>query len=122
MKRIYHPYWNWEEYKAGMWRNVSALSAVSFLSKAIKFTGDAELYGSFMLKVADAWPISCEHNLTDVSQNRKAWIGHAAACLAIQCPEHITREAWGRLTQKQQDDANAKAEEAIKYWELSHAS
>lgn len=121
MKRIYHPYWNWEEYKAGMWRNVSALKAVSFLSAAVKFTGDAELYGSFMVRVANEWPISCEHNLTDISQNRRAWIGHAAACLAIGVPEHITRAAWGRLTQNQQDEANAKADEAIRYWELNHA-
>lgn len=60
---------------------------------------------------------SDEHHLTDVGSNRKAWLGHAAACLAIQAPEDITRQAWGYLSQKQQDDANLQAEMTIKVWE-----
>lgn len=104
-----------------MWRTVSGDERIDFLRKAIEFTGDAELYGSFMLRVIAEWPISCEQNLTDTSQNRKAWIGHAATCLAIDCPEDITRQAWSQLSQKQQDDANAKAQEAIEKWEKEHA-
>ena len=70
-----------------------------------------------MLKVADNWKYSCEHNLTKKDTNRKAWIGHAAVAMAIQCPEDIVRQAWGHLTTKQQDLANMKAQEAIKQWE-----
>lgn len=88
-----------------------------WLRKAIEFTGNAELYGEWMLKVADAWKFSCEHNLTKIDTNRKAWIGHAAVALAIDCPEDIVREAWGYLSTKQQDEANAKAAIAIEYWE-----
>ena len=84
---------------------------------AIEFTGDAELYGSYMLRVTQEWPNSCEHNLTDRSQNRRAWIGHAAVALAIQCPEDIVRSAWSRLSEKQQIDANAQADAAIRSWE-----
>lgn len=104
-----------------MWRTVSGDERIDFLRKAIEFTGDAELYGAFMLRVIAEWPISCEQNLTDTSQNRKAWIGHAATCLAIDCPEDITRQAWSQLSQKQQDDANTKAQEAIEKWEKEHA-
>ncbi len=121
MKRIWHHYQKWEEYHAGMWGNVSAQDSLKLLADAIKFTGDADLYGSFMRRVIKEWPISCEHNLTETGQNRKAWIGHAAACLAIKCPEHITREAWGHLSQDQQDRANDKAQEAIEAWESAHA-
>lgn len=88
MKRIYHPFWDWEDYKAGMWNKSKNKD---LLQKAIEFTGNAELYGSYMFRITDEWPISCEHNLTDLSQNRKAWLGHAACCLAIGCPEDITR-------------------------------
>jgi hypothetical protein len=73
-----------------------------------------------MLKVIKQWPISCEHNLTDFSINRKAWIGHAACCLALNVPENITRMAWHHLTEKQQDEANEKARIAIKIWEKIH--
>lgn len=117
MKRIWHPYTSWEDYKAGMWRTVSGKEKAYLLQKAIIFTGNAALYGEWMLKVIDAWPIGCEHNFTDTSINRRAWVGHAACCMAINCPESVTREAWKHLNQQQQDDANAVADIAIKTWE-----
>lgn len=70
-----------------------------------------------MLQVADKWKYSCEHNLSNKTQNRKAWIGHAACALALGCPEDITREAWSYLTEEQQQRANDEAQKAIKYWE-----
>ena len=120
MKRIYHPFYKWEEVSAGMWESVSGKELAGHLARAIEFTGNAVLYGSFMLKVIKSWPYSCEHNLTDENINRKAWIGHAATALAIGCPEHITRMAWGRLSQQQQDDANAQAQSAINQWIKTH--
>lgn len=103
-----------------MWRKCSRDEEAEFLRQAIEFTGDAELYGSWMMKVIEAWPISCEQNLTDQGMNRQAWIGHAAVCLAIKCPEYITRMAWWELTDQQRDEANAKADLAIAEWERRH--
>ena len=113
--RIYHPYWDWEEVDANMWGSVS--DKAKFLELAIEFTGDHKLYGRFMMRVANEWPVSCEHNLSNITQNRKAWIGHAAVALAIGCPEDITRKAWGYLSQEQQDLANGVAQQAIEHWE-----
>jgi hypothetical protein len=121
LDRIYHHYSKWEEVPAGMWRLVTGAEHDDLLAKAIKFTGDASLYGSWMLIALDRWPFSCEQNLSCPSMNRQAWIGHAATCLAINCPEAITREAWRFLSVKQQDDANAKADEAILEWENRHS-
>ncbi len=73
-----------------------------------------------MGRVVDEWKNSCEHNLTNKTQNRKAWIGHAACALAFNCPEDIVREAWGYLTEKQQIAANCKAVNAIEYWEENY--
>lgn len=115
LTRIYHPYWEWEEVKANMWGGVS--DRKRFLKRAIEFTGDHKLYGRFMVKVADQWNKSCEHNLSNATQNRRAWIGHAACALAFECPEDIVREAWKHLTEDQQYKANKKADEAIEYWE-----
>jgi hypothetical protein len=117
VKQKYYSYDKWEDYVNGMWRKVPLSEESKYLDEAIRFTGNAEEYGSYMLLVAKEWPISCEHNLTDISQNRKAWIGHAACCLAIKCPEYITRQAWGYLTKQQQDEANNKADIAISWWE-----
>ena len=105
-----------------MWRKASKAEEETLLQKAIEFTGNAKLYGSYMLRVIREWPISCEHNLTDISVNRKAWVGHAAASIAIDAPEYITRMAWAYLTPVQQRDANTEAQNAIDLWEAIHAN
>lgn len=120
MKRIYHHYTKWEEVEAGMWKKYNSYIEEQFFIKAVEFTGNVELYGEWMLRVIDAWPISCEQNLSCGGMNRQAWIGHAACCLAIKCPEHITRLAWWQLPKEIQDAANAKADYAIKIWEQRH--
>ena len=117
MEQIYHNYNLWEDYKSGMWRKLKKQEEKEYLQKAVDFTGDADLYGHWMIQVVKNWKYSCEHNLTDVSQNRRAWIGHAACQLAINCPEYITRQAWGFLSKDQQDKANAVADKAILLWE-----
>lgn len=116
---IWHPFWLWEEVDHNMWGTVQ--NKREWLDAAIKFTGDHALYGSWMRKVADAWTFSCQHHLTKFDKNRKAWIGHAAVAMAIQCPEDIVREAWGHLSKEQQDSANAQAQAAIEYWEITYA-
>ena len=103
-----------------MWRNVKAFEREKFLANAIEFTGNSEAYGAAMHRVIEEFPIACEHNLTDIGQNRQAWIGHAACYLAFECPEDIVREAWGMLTELQRIEANCKAHDAIEKWVTHH--
>ena len=98
-----------------MWRK--AENREQMLNEAIDFTGDAERYGAAMLRVIREWSYSCEHNLSNISQNRKAWIGHAACALEKGFCEDVVREAWGHLSEQQQREANAKAQQAIEEWE-----
>lgn len=117
MQRVFIPYWFWEEYYAGMWSNIFGEQRDRLLYDAIVFTGNAELYGKYMQRVIREWPYSCLHNLSCVGMNRQAWIGHAACALAMNVPEDIVRLAWHSLTQKQQDEANQQADNAIIKWE-----
>ena len=94
----------------------------TYLQRAIEFTGNAQRYGKYMMRVVKEWRYSCEHNLTDRSQNRRAWVGHAACALAFQCPEDIVRQAWGHLSEQQQNEANAQADIAIGYWECQNGN
>lgn len=109
----------WEEIETNMWGDVKNKPA--WLDKAVRFTSDHVLYGRFMVKVVNCWPVSCENWLTDYSVNRKAWVGHAACAMAINCPEKITREAWGLLTDEQRELANRQANRAIQMWEYNYA-
>jgi len=115
IKRIYHPYWRWEEVEYNMWGKVD--DRYAYLKKAIEFTGDHIQYGKAMLGVIDAWKYSCEHNLSNTSSNRRAWIGHAACAYSFRCPEDIVRAAWAHLTDKQRELANDQADIVIKIWE-----
>ena len=119
IKRIYHPYWVWEEVKYNMWGVVD--NKFEMLEWAVDFTGNSDLYGSWMISVVNDWVYSTEHNLSNKTQNRKAWIGHAACAYANMCPEDIVRKAWSYLSEKQQIDANKKADEAIMLWESRNA-
>ncbi len=118
MKRIYHSIDRWEEIEFGMWSDIEDSKAM--LGKAIEFTGNHNLYGKYMIRVINEWPISCENALTEMSGNRKAWVGHAACALAIGCPEDITRKAWGFLSSDQQEMANRQAASAIEVWERAY--
>lgn len=115
IKRVYHDCRLWEEVAANMWGE--ATDRKQALEQAIAFTGDHALYGSFMTRVVNEWPISCENALTDESLNKKAWIGHAAVALALNIPEDITRQAWGFLTDEQRLLANREAARALREWE-----
>lgn len=119
-KRVWHPFDTWEEVKHGMWADVK--NRREMLEKAIAFTGDHKLYGEFMTKVVEEWPISTENALTDSSLNQKAWVGHAACAMALGCPEDITRSAWKYLTDEQRFLANKEAASAIARWRLAYAA
>jgi hypothetical protein len=119
-KRVYHPVSAWEEIEHGMWSDVD--NRATHLQRAVEFTSDHVRYGEYMLRVVREWPISCENALTDDRMNRRAWVGHAACALAIGCPEDITRQAWGELTDEQRLLANKEAERAIRIWGHAYAA
>jgi len=108
----------WEEIGFNMWGEVA--NRRLFLQKAVIFTGNHRLYGRYMQRVTKEWPNSCINALTDYNLNRKAWIGHAACALAFRCPEDITRQAWGLLTNEQRILANRQADRAIQSWEVRY--
>lgn len=118
LRRVYHPWHDWEEVAHNMWGY--AEKPKEMLRQAVEFTGKPGLYGSFMQRVIQEWPISCENALTDANLNRRAWIGHAACALALRCPEDITRKAWGYLNDEQRLLANREADRAIRAWEHNY--
>lgn len=116
LKRVWVPIDEWEEIAFNMWGDVD--DHRSHLRRAVLFTGNYRLYGRYMQRVVSEWPRSCANALTDDNINRRAWVGHAACALAIRCPEYITRQAWGMLTDVQRILANREADRAILAWEV----
>ena len=117
--RKYIPYWDWEDFKNGMW-NTTVTDENKLLQIATEFTGDCEKYGAAMLKVIFEWKQTMINSLTNTSINQKAFVGRCAVCFELGIPEYITRMAWKELTEKQRIDANKKADYAIKIWRKNY--
>jgi len=117
IRQVFIPYHEWEDWLNGMWNKGDE----SQLQAAVDFTGDWQRYGEAMGEVIIAWPRTIINSLTNVSINRRAFLGHCAVCFKLQIPESITRQAWGMLTDQQRFDADAIAEKHIKHWEYEYS-
>ena len=51
LKRIYHPYWLWEDYKAGFYNNCSGKEKEEKIKSVIKMFNNAELTEKYMNRV-----------------------------------------------------------------------
>lgn len=115
MKQYYTDYKNWEDFKAGMW-NPSEDETLDELN-ALKVLSDPR---EAMQRVINEWPETTRCNLTNLSCNRKSWLGQAACCIHYAVPEYITRRVWNTLPKEMKDNANQIAKEIIESWEKSY--
>lgn len=103
-----------------MWRSVSGDRAAHYIHASADLMRCPEEFKESMREAVKAWPYSAEHNLTCISLNRIAWLGHAGCCIATNSPEDLTRLGWHTLNQTEQDDANRVAGEVLKEWETEY--
>ena len=116
MTQVYIPYWEWEDWINGMWRKIDTIQEPDMIRLAIEFTGDHIKYGNAMKKVVSEWPRTMLNSMTNVSINRRAFLGHCACQYKINCPEYITRLAWHKLNDRQRYLADKVAQETINIW------
>ncbi len=115
MNRIYHPYWKWEDFKAGFYDNCSGDKKTILIKSVIEMFSSEELTRTNMYRVQE-WQYSCEHNLTNISLNRIAYIGQSACCIYASVPSTVTMEAWSLLSKDIQTRSDLIAEEFLNYW------
>jgi|TARA_R110000822_G_scaffold116149_2_gene248011 hypothetical protein len=116
LKRIYHPYTLWEDYKAGFYDNISGKEKQHKIDKVLEMFNSYSLTEKYMNKVIEEWVLSCEHNLTNESMNKIAYIGQGACCLYGNVPSTITMECWRLLSTDVQERSNLLALSVIKKW------
>ena len=115
MKQRYHPYPLWEDWAAGMYRrepinHERVTAAGNLLACPTTFRDTATLM------VAE-WRYSTEHNLSDLSQNRQAWLGQASSLYAVGASQAETCIAWNtRMDDHQRWEANRVADTIINTW------
>ncbi len=115
MNRVWHPYMTWEDYLAGMYDLASDMPRQ--VAQACELLGNPEGLRDAMGDAIHAWPIAAEHYLSDLSSNRRAWVGQAACHHLLGVPAQATKAAWWQLTEEQREAANDAADSAIKSWE-----
>lgn len=116
MNRVYHKFEDWEDFKNGMYNSPDGNDA-ELLQDAIRLLSDLEMFFIEGKKMILQWVVSASENLSNVSQNRRAWIGQATCCFVYGVPETVTREAWGLLTDLQRYEANKIADKIISIYE-----
>lgn len=114
VKRIYHPYWDWECYHAGMYSN-SQLDADFAKGMYRDFLASVETFNFFMHRVIEEWTKSCEQFLTNPDTNRIAWLGQSSMCIATGVPRKY-RSGFMLLTDQQQNAANNEALKVLIEW------
>jgi hypothetical protein len=115
--RIYHPWNLWEDYKAGFYNNCSGDEKKLKIEKVIEMFNSAELTEKYMRRVITEWKYSCEHNLTNSSMNKIAYLGQGACCLYASVPNIITMYAWKFLPLEIRDESDKIARKILLEWE-----
>jgi hypothetical protein len=118
MKRIYHNYLLWEDYKAGFYDIPSLIDNKEKSDLVKDMFSSEDLTLKFMTLTINEWFYSCEHNLTNMNMNRVAYIGQAACCLFGGVPNLLTMKVWNTLDREIRDRSDNIAESVIKIWEL----
>lgn len=121
MNRVWHPYTKWEDYPAGFYDTCNGQEKEEKIKQVVEFFNDEKKVDEFMNRAAAEWVFSFEHNLTNNSMNKIAYIGQAACCLYNGIPSTVTMEAWSLLDKSIQERANEIAEKTLKKWEGYYA-
>jgi hypothetical protein len=115
MKADLRPYTEWEDWLAGMYRDVPRADEEQLTVAAAELLSNSHRLASAMREVTSCWKHASEANLHEPPNNR-AWLGQAACAFAEKVPESLTRAAWGRLTDCQRAEANKIADRVIDEW------
>jgi hypothetical protein len=114
--RIFHHYEKWEAVAYNFFgSNHKTMSKQQCEYKYFELLSNIELFTETMQKVVSEWPNSCEHNLTNRSMNRIAWLGQASLAYAYQIPS-VFSAGYQLLDENQKFAANSSALIILNKW------
>ena len=103
MEQVFYPWDLWEDHKHGFYNNVSGLNKKKLEEKVLEVFSNESMTLMFMSSVLDNWKFSCEHNFTNPSINKIAYLGQAACCLAYGVPSTVTMSYWRNVPEEYRD-------------------
>jgi len=111
--QFYAPYWDWEDFNAGMYNDCSEILFEKMVKNSVSVLSDSEFFLKSALQMIESWDVSAKVNLTNIRANKRAWIGQATCCYLHGCNEKATRKAWSILTEEERLKANKVADKII---------
>lgn len=115
MKQIFYPYYEWEDFKNGMYQ--VSVNEEQIIEDAVFLLRNEKLFFETAKDVLKYWVKSSDVNLSNKNINRQSWIGQSACCYKCKCNEKSTRIAWSRLSDEEKERANKVADKIILIYE-----
>ena len=117
IERIYHRWELWECYRAGFFEvnPPKGMTTEDCQNKYAEFLIDLPRFKNAALRVINEWKYSTEHNLSNDSMNRIAWIGQSAMCIETGIPAKY-RGGYHLLNEDEQKAADNVALEVINHY------
>ena len=119
IEQVFHHFTKWEDYKVGFY-NSTCEDIQEHIRKSVELLSNKKEFEKYANLMIEKWKYSCEHNLTDPSLNKIAYIGQGSCCLANGTPAFATRLAWSYIEEDKQKVANKVAKKILKKWQYNH--
>jgi len=121
IERVYYTWDEWECYPAGFFDEhpPKGMTFDDCQNKYAEFLRNLSLFRKAGYKVLNKWKNSCEHNLTNGSMNRIAWMGQASMCIEYGISSKF-RGGYHLLTDAEKLAADSTSLKIINYWMFLH--
>lgn len=116
MERIFHPWDKWEDYNFNFYATAGNAIVEKHREKIFEVLCDAEICKTQMTRVINEWKYSCEHNLSNISLNRVAYLGQAACANYGNIPAKATQALWREIPEEKRNIADGIAKEVFEIW------
>ena len=108
----------WEDYAAGFYN--PTIPTAMHTADSLELLCDPQRFYDTAWEMLRHWESSAVHNLDYMVSGRNSWVGQATCLYSHGASPPATRQAWGQMTSKQQETANAVASKVRKEWEEAH--
>lgn len=117
MKRIYHPWHLWEDFKHNFY---GGSDTETKKDKTLKLYAsllrDLPRFEEALKTIINEWKHSCEHNLSNESMNRIAYLGQASCSLVYKVPHTMSMAGYNLLNDEEKIAADALAQKYLDLW------
>ncbi len=121
MKRIFHSWDKWEDYRHNFYGGaVEKYNNDDTLELCASLLRDTQAFQDALKVIIRDWKYSCEHNLSNESMNRIAYLGQAACALVYNVPASKSMGGYNLLTESEKVAADATAKKYLDIWLKEH--